>query len=90
MLNVPIYPVLFTGRSFVLAPTKSGSACPEGTEFVSKLLKSLCHSEGSEESELKTRLFAMLRVTIETFYTNSTPSGSAWLGTLIPFFFINQ
>jgi hypothetical protein len=42
-------------------------------ETVQKLFKSLRHSERSEESELKTRLFATLRVTIITFYTNSTP-----------------
>jgi len=48
--------------------------CPEGIEFVSKLLKSLCHSKRSEESELETRLFAMLRVTSETFYTVSITS----------------
>jgi hypothetical protein len=47
---------------------------PEGVEFVSKPEKGSRHSKRSEESELKTRLFATLRVTIKTFYTVSMPS----------------
>jgi len=49
---------------------------------VLKLLKSLCHSEQSDESELKTRLFAMLRVAIETFHTVLELGSEKYCGNL--------